>query len=49
MHNVDHLIFDGDLLRHASPLEKQNELLSGEYCIVGASGQFRLSAEGEVW
>jgi hypothetical protein len=28
-HYVDHLIFCGDLLRHAPPFEERNELLRG--------------------
>ena len=28
-HDVDHLIFRGDLLRHVPPFEERNELLGG--------------------
>ena len=47
--DVDHLIFCGDLLRHVSRLDERNALLSGEACIVGATGWCRRLVEGEVW
>ena len=46
--DVDHLIFHGRMLCHAPPFGEQNELLQEQYCIVGATGWFRVKAEGEV-
>ena len=47
-HDVDHLIFRSDLLRHVPPVEKRNALLRGESCIVGATGWSRVKAKGDV-
>ena len=46
--HVDHLIFHGDLLCHVPPFEVRNELLRGQYCIVGATGWVRRMVEEEV-
>ena len=48
VHDVDHLIFHGDLLCHVPPFEVRNELLKGQYCIVGATGWCRRMVEGDV-
>ena len=45
MHDVDYLLFDGDLLRHEPQVEAWNELLRGQQCIVGATGESRVKAE----
>ena len=48
VHDVDHLIFHGRMLRHAPLFPDQNELLQEQSCIVGATGWCRRMVEGEV-